>query len=339
MINTKYKLTAPYGIEAYYENLDFDDELIAVRPEMLSICKADMRYFFGTRDPKVLKKRLPMALIHEAAGTVLHDAKNRFKAGQKVILLPNIPGKDLKYEENYRLDSKFRSSRADGFMQEIVMLPESQIVAYDGIPLQVAAYTEFISVGVHALRSYRSRKKEFPESIGVWGDGGLGYIICTLIKHYFPETKITIIGVNREKLDMFQFADEICLVDEVDCGRAQFDDVFECVGGPASGQAIAQMIDTIRPEGIMMLLGVSEEPVPILTRMVLEKGLTLLGRSRSAREDFEETVSILSNDETALNRLSLLVSEEVEIKNISDIKTAFEKSKTVDFKVVMKWEM
>ncbi|MGL6197844.1 MAG: alcohol dehydrogenase catalytic domain-containing protein [Lachnospiraceae bacterium] len=339
MINTRYKLTTPYVIETFCESLDLKGEEVLVRPEMLSICKADMRYFFGTRDAEVLNKRLPLVLIHEAVGTVLYDQKNRFMRGQKVVLLPNKPGIENECEENYRLDSLFCSSRADGFMQEIVSLPENQLVTYENIPINLAAYVEFISVGAHALRSYQKRKVSEPRRVGVWGDGGLGYIMCVLLKHYYPETHVTLIGVNPEKLSMFQFIDRTCRVDELDLEKTQFDDVFECVGGQSSGKAISQMIDTIKPEGIITLLGVSEEPVPILTRMVLEKGITLIGRSRSTRVDFEEVVSILSENETVKNRLLLLVSEEMAINNINDISIAFEQAKMVDFKVVMKWNI
>ena len=338
MINTKYKLTTPLSIDTFCENVDYNDSNVIVKPLKLSICKADMRYYFGMRDAKVLKKRLPLALIHEACGVVLHDGAGSFHPGQKVILLPNIPGTEEGVGENYRRDSLFRSSRADGFMQEIVSLPESQLVEYDDISDNCAAITEFISVGVHAVKNYLSVRKRTAKTIGVWGDGGLGYIVCCLLKYYLPETKVTVIGVNHTKLNMFQFVDERLTIDEVSSAN-HFDDVFECVGGSASGNAIEQMIDTITPEGIITLLGVSEEPVPINTRMVLEKGLTLIGRSRSAREDFVEAVHIMETSKKVAKRMSLLISEIVEIHNINDIHKAFNESKIVDFKLVMDWMM
>ena len=103
--------------------------------------------------------------------------------------------------------------------------------------------------------------------------------------------------------------------------------------------AISQMIDVINPEGTIMLLGVSENPVAINTRMVLEKGLTLVGRSRSGREDFIETVELLQNSEKLVRRMKKLISEEVSIRNIDDISQAFERAKAVDFKVILKWEI
>ncbi len=338
MINTQYRLTSPMVIETNFENLDINSGQILVRPKALSICKADMRYYFGMRDAKVLKQRLPLALIHEACGTVLYDKNDVFRTGDKVILLPNIPGKGTQYSENYRLDSRFRSSRADGFMQEMLNLPASQIIQYQKIDDNLAAITEFISVGVHAVSTYQKQVKHQPKRIAVWGDGALGYAVSCLLKYFFPEAYLTCIGVNRSKLAMFRFADECLTADEV-TSQNIFDDVFECVGGQASQKAISQIIDTILPEGIIMLLGVSEEPVPILTRMVLEKGLTLIGRSRSTREDFEQAVYILEHDKKMADRMKMLISEEVEVRDVDSIHQAFRQSKIVDFKLIMNWKI
>ena len=338
MINAQYKLTSPMTITPFYKNLDYTSKNVIVKPKKLSICKADIRYYFGMRDAKILRKRLPLALIHEACGTVLNDPTGELKKGDKVILLPNIPGKEEKYLENYREDSLFRSSRADGFMQELLSLPSAQLVKYNDIDENCAAFVEFISVGVHAVSSYVNLLKDEPERIAVWGDGALGYIICCLLKVYLPKTHITSVGVVKNKSGMFKFVDECLSIDEV-TSDLRFDDVFECVGGAASGNAISQMIDTINPEGHMMLLGVSEEPVPVNTRMVLEKGLTLIGRSRSGRKDFEESVRILETDKKFASRMKLLVSDEINVKSISDIHKAFNQSKIVDYKVVLNWMM
>lgn len=338
MINLQYKLTAPLSIGTFCENMDYGSGGVLVRPGMLSICKADIRYYFGLRNAKILKKRLPLALIHEACGTVLHDESGCFSSGQTVILLPNIPGKDERYGENYRTDSLFRSSRADGFMQEMLCLPPAQLIPYHAIEPPSAAITEFLSVGVHAVTSYQNRLKRQPERIAVWGDGALGYVICCLIRCFFPKVHLTSVGVHRTKQEMFAFADECLTVDEIS-DNCRFDDVFECVGGQASGNALSQMIDSVCPEGLLFLLGVSEEPVPVNTRMVLEKGLTLVGRSRSAREDFEKAVELMETDKRLADRIGMLISEVVDVRGVNDIHRAFNQSKIVDFKLVMDWNL
>ncbi len=339
MINAQYKLVSPRKIETVFSDIQLNTDDVIVRPEMMSICKADIRYYFGMRDRKVLKQKLPLVLIHEAAGRVFYDPSGEMKPGEKVVLLPNIPGKDERAEENYRLDSRFRSSKADGFLQEVMSLPESQLVRYENIPAEIAAFTEFISVGVHSVNTYLARRKNPPRRIGVWGDGSLAYVVSSLIRYYLPEVHLTVIGVQRNKLDLFQFADELYTIDEISPENVWFDDTFECVGGQPSEDAISQMIDVIRPEGTITLMGVSENPVGINTRMVLEKGLTLIGRSRSGRKDFEEAVRILETDPVFARRMKIEISEILNVRNIEDINAAFERSRAVDFKVILKWEV
>ena len=338
MINVQYKLTEPRNIEIFHQNIDYEVPQIIVRPTYLSICKADMRYYFGTRDAKALNQRLPMALIHEACGVVLKDSTSRYLPGQTVVLLPNVPGQDDLVEENYRLDSLFCASRIDGFMQEMLVMPPNQILPYQQIRPEIAAFTEFISVGIHAVRSYQSRLSVRPKHLAVFGDGAMGYVVCALLRKYFPEAYITIIGKHRSKLETIRFADERITADELHM-EARFDGAFECVGRQASGTAIDQAISVLMPEGIAILMGVSEQPVPINTRMVLEKGLTLIGRSRSTRADFETAVQTLENDSIFENRMQILISEVLDVWGIRDMHSAFNRAKEVDFKLIMKWNI
>lgn len=338
MIAAQYKLVKPFIIETAYNDISICEGVI-VKPKYLSICKADMRYFFGQRDLKVLKKRLPMSLIHEACGEVLHDPKGSFKKGQRVVLLPNIPGKDEYYTENYRLDSKFRSSRADGFMQELIALQSKFLVPYsDKLPDEVAAFTEFISVGIHAVDTFVKRAGERRNHIAVWGDGSLAYVVCSVLKCMLPDTKITVIGISTTKLQYFTFADEVLTVNDVE-NTPQYDHCFECVGGSGCTPAISQIINNILPEGVISLLGVSEEPVPINTRVVLEKGLTMIGRSRSGRVDFEKAVELLEGNEAFAGRMKHIISHLIDVSKINDISSAFDLAKTADFKVVIKWNV
>ncbi len=338
MIATQYKLVKPYIIETTYNDISLSEGVV-VKPKYLSICKADMRYFFGQRDLNVLKKRLPMSLIHEACGEVLYDPSGQLQKRQKVVLLPNIPGRDEYYTENYRLDSLFRSSRADGFMQEIIAMKSDFLVPYsDKLSDEVAAFTEFISVGIHAVDTFIKRSGARKDHIAVWGDGSLAYVVCSVLKCMLPKTKITVIGISPTKLQYFTFADEVLTVNEVE-NTPRYDHCFECVGGGGCASAISQIIDTILPEGVISLLGVSEEPVPINTRMVLEKGLTMIGRSRSGRVDFEKAVKLMENNDSFVGRMKHIISHLVDVSKINDISGAFDLAKTADFKVVIKWNV
>ena len=113
---------------------------------------------------------------------------------------------------------------------------------------------------------------------------------------------------------------------------------FECVGSSASQSAIDQIIDLINPQGTINLFGVSEYPVPINTRMVLEKGLTIQGNSRSDREDFVGVVKTLEQNSQLFEYLEKLITNICEINTLDDLKDAFNKDYISRFgKTILKW--
>ncbi|MCI7098361.1 MAG: zinc-binding dehydrogenase [Lachnospiraceae bacterium] len=325
MFNTVYRLVAPGRFEVAFSEIDLCGQQVVVRPTHLSICHADQRYYQGTRPAEVLSEKLPMALIHEGIGEVVYDPLKEYAPGTRVVMIPNTPvEKDAVIAENYIRSSRFRASSMDGFMQENVALERDRLVRLpEGIDSEVAAFTELVSVSVHALRRFDRFSHKRRETVGIWGDGNLGYITAILFKHMFPETRLCIFGVTRDKLSTFSFADETFQIMHIPEGL-RIDHAIECVGGEASQKAISQMIDHINPEGTIALLGVSEYPVPVNTRMVLEKGLHFFGSSRSGREDFQKTIELYQNNPDIVSYLSNLIGAQVEIRSVSDMNRAFD---------------
>ena len=177
------------------------------------------------------------------------------------------------------------------------------------------------------------------ETFGIWGDGNLGFITALLLRKLYPEAKLLVFGKTQSKLDYFSFADETYHIDQIPEGVA-FNHGFECVGGIGSQYAINQMIDYIIPEGTMALLGVSEEPVSVNTRMILEKGLRVYGSSRSTPTDFARTMELYQTYPDIPEYLSNLVAGVFQIRQIEDIHQAFESDLTNRFgKTVMEWCM
>lgn len=338
MINEVIKLVTPKNIEISFQEENYNKNKVVVRPTYLSICAADQRYYQGKRKKEVLDKKLPLTLIHEGVGRVIYDEKGEFKKGEKVVMIPNTPvERDEVIKENYLRSSKFRSSSADGFMQSAVYMNRDRIIPIQDIDEEVGAFIELSSVAVNAIENFIKKSHKRKNIIGVWGCGNMGYITTLLLKSYFPDSKIIVIGTRMEKLNYFSFADEVKLTTELE-SDFMVDHAFECVGGAKSEDAIEQIIDHINPEGSISLMGVSEEPVDINTRMVLEKGLTLLGNSRSGYDDFEKAVAI-EQDVQIQAYLKNIISELIEVNELNDINTAFDRDLNNDFKTVMKWNL
>ena len=339
MISQTYRLYSPKQIRIDYIDEHLDENSIIVRPTYLSICAADQRYYTGNRDFKVMKKKLPMALIHEAVGEVVFDPKNEIKKGTKVVMIPNTPiEEDKVIKENYLRSSKFKSSGYDGFMRNIVLIERTRVIPYSGFSDRVASFLELVSVSMNALEHFEHYSHIKKQTLGIWGDGNLGFITSLILKYTFPNARIIVLGKNPHKLEYFNFVDETYEVDQLP--KDFFvDHAFECVGGYTAEEAINQIIDCINPEGSIALMGVSENNVSINTRMILEKGLTLLGNSRSSYEDFQAAIDFINNNEDVEKYLNTIISDEIVVRNIKDMNTAFERDLTNDFKTVLKWEV
>lgn len=339
MINRVYRLKEAGYIEADFGSVSLNDGRVIVRPTYLSICAADQRYYKGERSPEVMKKKLPMALIHEGMGTVLWDATGNFQPGESVALLPNEASADeVHIKENYRPGSKFLSSGYDGFMQDYIALRPEQLLR---LPEKAGVHyvlTELLSVACNAITTWQALGRGQGTRFGVWGSGSVGYTMALALRMTYPEAHITVISRSRERLHYCSFADRLMQTTDGVPENA-FDCCFECVGGSASQAAIGQMISAVRPQGSLVLLGVSEEPIPMRTRMILEKGLVVLGASRSSREDFEMAVAMIRRKKRMENYLKVIISQVVEVESLGDINRAFQIDNAVPFKTVMEWKM
>ena len=307
MINQIYQLIKPKFINVKYneENINDSDKII-IRPNYMALCHADQRYYQGKRDPKILAKKLPMALIHECAGIVIADPTGTYKVGQKVVMIPNQPPRqsDEEFYENYMPGTHFLSSGFDGFMREFVALPKDRVVAYDGVEDSVAAITEFISVGMHAMDRFLKNSHSRKDRIAIIGDGSLAYVMANIINYSLPKCEIIVIGRHWEKLELFSFAKERYITDDIP-EDLTFDHGVECCGGDGSGYAINDLIK---------------------------------GSSRSGRIDFEKAIEMLSNKKFE-RRFKNIIELEQPVRNIKDIHRVFATDLNTAFKTVFKWEI
>ncbi|MDY5273759.1 MAG: alcohol dehydrogenase catalytic domain-containing protein [Arcanobacterium sp.] len=334
MITATYQVTAPRTVAVKFSEISAKDR-VWVRPTYMSICHADQRYYQGLRPKGILDKKFPMALIHEAVGVVVRDDSGEFDYGTPVVMIPNIPGPPIEgVFENYAEGFTFLSSGADGFMREIVDVPARQLV-----PLPEASaltsQTEMTSVACHAIHRWEMLADDRRRRVGIWGDGSLGYIVASVLRELHPDLEIYVVGTHREKLDYFTVANQRFVAGDLPKGFC-VDHAFECAGGEGSGYAIAEAVDRIVPQGSLVLMGVSENVVGIATRMVLEKGLTLIGSSRSGREDFERAAKLWESQRFCV-RMKRIIYEEDPVQDVHGIHRVFMKDLGNTFKTVFHW--
>lgn len=333
MISQKIQLTRPGVFQSKFEELDSRSNKILVKPKYLSICDADQRYYSGNRPAEILSKKLPMSLIHEAIGEVVYSRDRNLLPGDKVILLPL--GKDYEEHANYRRSAFFRSSNQDGFLQELLALDSYEVLKFDSDPQKekVYTFTEMISVCYQAIKKVGVKTAINDLEIGIWGDGVIGYLLSLVVRQVSPSTKISVIGKHLDKLSLFTHVDNTYLPNQQQLAK-NFDLCFECVGGANSSMAINEAIDLLTPEGKIGLLGVSELPQSINTRLILEKGITIIGSSRSDRNDFINAKKFIDNlgDYSCLEKI---ISNEMTVSDLEDLKNCFDLDKLSPFKTLI----
>jgi len=331
MLGKSYKIVEPRRFDLYIDDIICNEGEAVVRIEYASICKADLRYYLGARDKRTLGFKYPMNLLHEAVGTIVLDKTQTFNIRDKVVLVPNIVPKGLKnclscicnikeLGENYCPHSKFASSNYNGFSREYVNYPIKNLVPIpENIDLQVATFSELISVAISICRRFNLKGNE---TIGIWGDGVLGYILCVVIRYMYSNAKVVVVGKHESKLKQFP-AHTYYISGDKRMIKENISVAYECVGGKASSFAINEIVDCILAGGSIILTGVAEEKVEINTRKILEKGLSLYGATRSKISDFKKAVILLQNDNFRRD-ISKLLLNEIQIRNIVDFYDAFE---------------
>ncbi len=339
MISQTYRLFSPQQIRVDLVDEQVGEDEVVIRPTYLSICAADKRYYYGRRAKEVLQQKLPMALIHEGVGEVIYDPSGTYSVGTKVVMIPNTPVEhDDVIKENYLRSSKFKSSGYDGFMRSFVVMKKDRVIPYHSIDDRTAVLLELMSVAMNALEHFTHYSHMKKQTIGVWGCGSVGFVTALVLKYTFPNAKVVVVGTRIEKLNYFGFADETYLTTDLP-ENFSVDHAFECVGGTNAESAINQIIDVINPEGTIGLMGVSENNVPLNTRMILEKGLTVIGNSRSGYEDFAAAIDFLEKFDTADEYLNTIISDEIDVKGLKDITEAFNRDNNNEFKTIMKWNI
>lgn len=329
MIREVIRLVRPGVFEPFFVEKEVRKGQIVVKPTFLSICAADLRYFNGHRSSKVLRQKLPMALIHEAVGRVVIDTRGLLESGTQVILSPL--GDDCSVGDNYKKDARFRSSNCDGFMQEFMILDPHEIIPYKNSQAIYYVFVEMLGVCFQAMK--RVRGWGSAKAVGVWGDGVVGYLLSYIIKKEFPDKDVFVIGKHEEKLTLFSHVDRVYNILEAQSVPA-VNIAFECVGGVSSTTAIKSILFSIRPGGCVCLMGVSEGNVPINTRLVLEKGVDIRGSSRCDLEDMIHGKNFLDKSE-GFSWLEKMISRVVKNPNLGILPNIFKTASQFAYKTIV----
>jgi ribitol-5-phosphate 2-dehydrogenase len=345
------QLTKPYRFKSVYKEEIVHDDDVIITPKVGCICAADLRYYTGNRRKKALKRKLPMSLLHEGIG-VVSEASNQFEKGDRVIIVPNIPGYlqhrkeyPTSYEccvacqngvesENHCQNVHFLSSGYDGMTQEYVVMPKECVVKIpDNVPDEIAVLAELTTVAMNACKKLEKRNQLNKDSkVVIFGDGVVGYAVYAVLSHIYGIKKdnLYVIGMDKSKLSHFKHAKKR-IFGQNGLPDNYFDLMFECVGGNGITGAVDRGIEILLPLGTIMLMGVSEQDIPINTRDILEKGLSLAGSSRSNRKDYSEFAEYIQDKRFQKILGKMNSGYTFKVKKPTDLNRAFDFAASKDY--------
>ncbi|MBY7142927.1 alcohol dehydrogenase catalytic domain-containing protein [Virgibacillus sp. NKC19-3] len=336
-----YRLIAPETFEEVVLQHSIDNNQVVVQPSLASICHADTRYYTGQRRKEALQSKLPMALFHEGIGHIVKSKDETFDIGQRVVIVPNIPARRLQantinnksspnsrvVKDNYLPQSVFLGSGYDGIGQQNLVLPKENVIAIpSNVPDEIAVLAELTSVSLHAANHVSDYFND--GKVAVFGDGPVGYLTAATLHHVFGISKedLLVFGAISERLVHFDFATTYLVQDFNFRKEENVVAVIECTGGTFSEKAINQAIDLIEPQGKITLMGVSEEHVPLNTRDILEKGLTIYGSSRSTAEEFQTLMHAFQSQAYQRTLEKLLPNQKELIRDAKDLEKSMNKA-------------
>jgi len=153
-----------------------------------------------------------------------------------------------------------------------------------------------------------------------------------VLSHFgeIPKSNLYISGMFDKKLKLVQdFCQTYNITKEkqnekLNQLKKHFDYIFECVGGGAMRLTVNQALDLLKPKGTLVLLGITDEQIPVNMNKVVNNGLIIKGSSRSVDQDYQVLLRLMKNSKVQSLLKRLINPKKVKITNIQDLYRGFE---------------
>jgi 2-desacetyl-2-hydroxyethyl bacteriochlorophyllide A dehydrogenase len=283
------------------------DDQVLVRTTYASICGSDQHIFRGDFHPRT---KLPLIPGHEFVGEIAMVGKDvkKYKTGDRVAVDPIIwCGKCPACKIGHYpacTSLKLLGIDLDGGFGEYVAAGESMLYSITGnISSRHAALIEILSIGFHACNR---AGVSAGNTIAIWGAGKVGQCILQAAR---TKTKglIFIVDPIENRLDITRksYPDVITInpltTDPVASIKGHTDGkgvdiAFEAVGHAdvITGQhnPVRSCVNAIRGAGTVCVLGLGDEPLPVLFKEMIWKEAKIVA-SRVSHGEFAETIAAL----------------------------------------------
>jgi len=281
---------------------------VLIRVTFASICGSDQHIFTGEFHPRT---QPPMVMGHEFTGTVVETGEGvtGFSPGDKVAPDPIIwcgecPACQLGH---YPACTSLKLIGVDldgGFAQYISLPPDMLYKVPASIPDQHAALVEVLSIGFHAKNRAGVQKGDV---IAIWGSGKVGMCILEAVRTV-TDAPVFMVDILDKRLSVGPAhydrvipinalkEDPVKRIMEETEGRG-VDIAFEAVGHALEEartvNPVRGCVQSIRGAGTVCVLGLGNEPAPVVFKELIWKEGRII-TSRVSHGEFAETIRHLS---------------------------------------------
>ena len=305
---------------------------VLVSIKYAGICGTDLHIFPGDFHPRT---QVPFIPGHEMGGVVEEIGKevHGFVPGDKVAIDPIIwCGECSACQRNHYpacTSLQLLGVDTDGGFAEKIAVPQHMLYKVSqSIPDEHVALVEIYGVGFHA--NNRAGTKE-GDSIAIWGAGRVGQVILQAAR---IKTKGTVFMIDpaESRLEIARnYYDNIVTINPAKENPVEVikihtkgngvDIAFEAVGHEIEFDGIytpvRSAIQSIRGGGKVCVLGLGDEPAPIVFKELIWKEGEII-TSRVSHGEFQEVILNLENGNL---KPGALISK---IMHASEIQRAFE---------------
>ncbi|CAN3126747.1 alcohol dehydrogenase catalytic domain-containing protein [Mycobacterium sp. smrl_JER01] len=241
----------------------------------------------------------PLTPGHEIAGTVAEvgDGVEGFSAGDRVAVgwfggncTHCVPCRKGKFMQCQNL--QVPSWQYPGGYAESVTAPATALARIpaglsfvEAAPMGCAGVTTF-----NALRKTRARAGDL---VAVLGIGGLGHLGVQWARAMGFETVAIARGAAKEAdaraLGAHHYLDSTA--GDVSAGLQDLGGAAVVLATAANSQAMADTVGGLGPEGELVIVGVTADPLPISPLQLINSGISVTGHPSGTSRDVEETMA------------------------------------------------
>lgn len=220
-----------------------------------------------------------------------------------------------------------------GAYAESVVAAESMLLRLpEGMSLAHGALIEPLAVALHGIAIGET---EPGDTCAVIGAGPIGTMTALGLKAKGTERVVVVERNERRQERMRALGVEATGLDDVHVrvmdalGGEPPDVVFECAGNPA---APALATELVRSRGIIVLLGVLEEPVEISQLVLMIKEAQMRASFAYTRGDFEEAADLLARGRLPADAL---ITHTAPLERAQEMFERLESASTEDVKILL----